>query len=67
MLTQLLRFEGLYHLKQPSFIIMFLALFGYGIAINADTLGVGMELLNVNSPYRLSYFIALTWMVNANT
>ncbi len=60
MLTQLLRFEGLYHLKQPSFIIMFLALFGYGIAINADTLGVGMELLNINSPYRLSYFIALT-------
>ena len=60
MLTKLLRFEGLYHLKQPSFIIMFLALFGYGIAINADTLGVGMELLNINSPYRLSYFIALT-------
>ena len=60
MLIQLLRFESLYQIKQPSFIILLLALLSYGIAINADVLGVGMELLNINSPYRLSYFIALT-------
>jgi hypothetical protein len=60
MLTQLLRFESLYQVKQPSFIIFLLALLSYGVVINADVLGQGMELLNVNSPYRLSYFIALT-------
>jgi hypothetical protein len=60
MLTQLLRFESLYQTKQPSFIIFLLALLSYGVVINADVLGQGMELLNVNSPYRLSYFIALT-------
>ncbi len=60
MFTQLLRFESLYQLKQPSFIILLLVLLSYGIAINADALGAGMELLNINSPYRLSYFIALT-------
>lgn len=60
MLTQLLRFESLYQIKQPSFIILLLGLFSYGVVINADVLGQGMELLNINSPYRLSYFIALT-------
>ena len=60
MLTQLLRFESLYQIKQPSFIILFLVLLSYGVVINADVLGQGMELLNINSPYRLSYFIALT-------
>lgn len=60
MLTQLLRFEGGYQIKQPSFIIFLLALLSYGVVINADVLGQGMELLNINSPYRLSYFIALT-------
>ena len=60
MLIQLLRFESLYQIKQPSFIILLLASLGYGIAINADVLGQGMELLNINSSYRLSYFIALT-------
>jgi ABC-2 type transport system permease protein len=60
MLTQLLRFESLYQIKQPSFIIFLLALLSYGVVINADVLGQGMELLNINSPYRLSYFIALT-------
>ena len=60
MLTQLLRFESLYQIKQPSFIILLLVSLGYGIAINADALGEGMELLNINSPYRLNYFIALT-------
>jgi len=60
MLTQLLRFESFYQIKQPSFIILLLALLSYGITINADVLGQGMESLNVNSPYRLSYFIALT-------
>ncbi|MBA6233782.1 MULTISPECIES: ABC transporter permease/M1 family aminopeptidase [unclassified Colwellia] len=60
MLTQLLRFESLYQIKQPSFIIFLLALLSYGVVINADVLGQGMELLHINSPYRLSYFIALT-------
>jgi ABC-2 type transport system permease protein len=60
MLTQLLRFESLYQIKQPSFIIFLVGLLSYGIVINADVLGQGMELLNINSPYRLSYFIALT-------
>ena len=60
MLSQLLRFESFYQIKQPSFIILLLVLLAYGISINADVLGSGMELLNVNSPYRLSYFIAVT-------
>jgi ABC-2 type transport system permease protein len=60
MLTQLLRFESLYQIKQPSFIIFLLGLLSYGVVINANVVGQGMELLNTNSPYRLSYFIALT-------
>jgi ABC-2 type transport system permease protein len=60
MLTQLLRFESFYQIKQPSFIIFLLVSLSYGVVINADVLGQGMELLNINSPYRLSYFIALT-------
>jgi len=67
MLTQLLRFESLYQIKQPSFIILFLALLSYGVVINADVLGQGMELLNINSPYRLSYFIALTSVLSIFT
>jgi hypothetical protein len=64
MLTQLLRFESLYQIKQPSFIIFLLGLLSYGVVINADVLGQGMELLNINSPYRLSYFIALTSVIS---
>lgn len=60
MFTQLLKFESAYLTKQPSFVIMLLTFLGYGMLINADSLGQGMELLNVNSPYRLSFFIALT-------
>ncbi|MEH6385286.1 MAG: M1 family aminopeptidase [Colwellia sp.] len=60
MLTQLLRFESSYQIKQPSFIIFLLGLLSYGVVINANVVGQGMELLNINSPYRLSYFIALT-------
>jgi len=60
MLTQLLRFECLYHIKQPSFIISLLVSLFYGVAINADSLGPGMALLDLNSPYRVSFFIALT-------
>jgi len=67
MLTQLLRFESFYQIKQPSFIIILLALLSYGTIINADVLGQGMDLLHINSPYRLSYFIALTSVLSIFT
>jgi len=60
MLIQLLRFDSLYQIKQASSIILLLVSLSYGVVINADVLGQGMELLNINSPYRLSYFISLT-------
>jgi hypothetical protein len=54
-------------MKQPSFIIILIVLLSYGIIINADVLGQGMELLHINSPYRLSYFIALTSVLSIFT
>jgi len=60
MLKQLVRFECFYQIKQPSFIILLLVAFAYGIAINANVIGQGMDFIDINSPYRLSYFIGLT-------
>ena len=60
MLKQLIQFEALYQLKKRSFIFLSLIFFCYGLVITADNIGEGMELLNNNSPYRLSFFISLT-------
>jgi ABC-2 type transport system permease protein len=60
MFKPLLRFEWSYQTRQVSFIIFGLMSFAYGVSISASAMGEGMTLINLNSPYRLNFFIVVT-------
>lgn len=60
MFKNILRFESGFLLKQLPFSIFAIVLFIYGVTVSVDDIGQGMELICLNSPYRINYFIALT-------
>jgi ABC-2 type transport system permease protein len=60
MLKSLVLFEWSYQIKQVSFLLFTALFFAWGVLINADNLAQWMALIDINSPYRLNFFIALT-------
>ncbi|WP_286269471.1 M1 family aminopeptidase [Thalassotalea hakodatensis] len=59
-MKQLLFFESYIAYKQRSVLVLAMLAFVYGILINIQQIGEGMNLIALNSPYRISYFLTLT-------
>jgi len=60
MLTSLLRFEIRFQVKQVSVLLFAVLALAYGISITASEMGEGMQLLTLNAPYRINFFVAVT-------
>lgn len=59
-MLDLFRLETNFLLKHPTLIMLACAFLGFGLSFQIQETGIGMELLNLNAPYRLAYFIGLT-------
>jgi ABC-2 type transport system permease protein len=58
-------FECRYQTRQISFWLLTTIMLAYGLVITIDHMGEGLSQLQSNSPYRLSYFVALTSCLSA--
>lgn len=59
-MLDLLRLEGRFMLQQRALPLLMLGFLIYGFIINLEEIGVGMDLMQLNAPYRLTFFLGLT-------
>ena len=56
----LIRLETRFLIRRHVLGMLAIGFLGFGFLINLQEIGIGMEMIHLNSPYRLAYFIGLT-------